>query len=98
MERMIRKQIYIQKRQETMLKRLARQRGVSEADLIREAIDRQLEQGTSTLPKSSPEAWERAHQFMLNLHAQGPIPNRSRNWTREDLYEERVIRYARRSH
>src|SRR5258707_12147176 len=37
---MIRKQVYIEPRHERMLKRRARQRGVTEAEIIREALDR----------------------------------------------------------
>jgi prevent-host-death family protein len=36
---MIRKQVYIEKRHDQMLKRRASQRGVTEAELIREALD-----------------------------------------------------------
>jgi hypothetical protein len=34
---------------------------------------------------------------MKALHAQGPLPNRQRDWTREDLYEERLSRYGSRT-
>lgn len=97
MAAMIRKQIYIQKRQEAMLKQLARLRRVSEAELVREAIDRQLEHAAFRPVQPDPKAWERAHKFMLAMHAQGPIPNRPRQWTREELYAERLTRYGRRS-
>jgi hypothetical protein len=92
MTQMVRTQVYIQKRQRAALKRLARARGVSEAELIRQAIDQQL--SSNVQPTSSdPKAWEKAHQFMLALHARGPIPNRPRMWKRDDLYEERLSRY-----
>ena len=38
-EQMIRKQIYLEPRQVEMLKRLARERGVSQSQIVREAID-----------------------------------------------------------
>ena len=41
MAQMLRKQIYIEKRQQALLKRLAKKRGVSEAEIIRQAIDRE---------------------------------------------------------
>ncbi len=92
MTQMVRTQVYIQKRKRAALKRLARARGVSEAELIRQAIDQQLT--SSAQPTSSdPKAWEKAHQFMLALHARGPIPNRPRTWKRDDLYEDRLSRY-----
>ncbi|MBI4674591.1 MAG: hypothetical protein HY741_23345 [Chloroflexi bacterium] len=93
---MVRKQIYISKRQHQLLKRIAHKRQVSEALLIREAIDQQLqsaEQGLST----DAEAWQRAFGLMKSLHAQGPLPNRSREWTRADLYAERINRYGTRA-
>ena len=39
MTQMLRKQIYIPKRQQVQLKRLAKARGVSEAEVIRQAIE-----------------------------------------------------------
>ena len=43
MSDMVRKQIYITRRQELLLKRLARLRGVSEAEIIRKALDKEAE-------------------------------------------------------
>ena len=43
MTQMVRKQIYIPKRQQLLLKRKAKAVGISEAELIRQAIDRNLE-------------------------------------------------------
>ena len=39
---MVRNQIYLEERQEARLKRVARGRGISEAEVIRQAIDRQV--------------------------------------------------------
>ncbi len=38
---MVRKQIYIEERHERLLKRISKARGVSEAELIRRAIERE---------------------------------------------------------
>jgi len=46
---MIRKQIYIPKRLETSLKRLAKKRRTSEAEIIREAIDQLMSAAQTTL-------------------------------------------------
>ncbi len=97
MTRMVRKQIYIEPRHEALLKRLARRRGVSEAELIREAIDQQIGGGLSHFPPSDPAAWDEAYQFMLDLHARGPVAGQARTWKREDLYEERLSRHDRDS-
>ena len=97
MTQMVRKQVYIQKRQQAALKRLARARGVSEAELIRQAIDRQLSSSAAQAFSPDPKGWEKARQFMLALRARGPLTDRPRTWKREDLYEDRLSRYGRRS-
>jgi hypothetical protein len=97
MVQMIRKQVYIEPRQEAILKRLARMRGVSEAELIRESIDRQVSGDQVQPAQPDPAAWEEAYQFMVALHARGALPEQGRKWKREDLYEERLSRYGRRS-
>ena len=43
MTHMLRKQIYIPKRQQVILKRLAKARGLSEAEIIRQAIEREVD-------------------------------------------------------
>lgn len=96
MARMTRRQIYIQERQNRMLKRLARASGLSEAGVIRQAIERHIHTGCQSA-RPDPEAWERARDFMLSLHARGPLRGRKRDWKREDLYEERLSRYDRRA-
>lgn len=95
MTQMVRKQIYIDRHQKAQLKRAAKARGVSEAELIRQAIDQKLAGGTKGTPRD-PEAWARAVALMRSLQAQGPLPSRRRTWTRDELYEERESRYGRR--
>ena len=90
---MVRKQIYIQRQQEAILKRFADLRGQSEAEVIRQAIDQQM--GGAISPAAvDAEAWEEAYQFMLELQARGPLTDQPRDWRREDLYEERMSRYG----
>jgi predicted DNA-binding protein len=97
MSTMVRKQIYLETHQEAKLKRMAQRRGISEAELIREAIDRHVSGGQSHFLPSDPVAGEEALQFMRSLHAQGPLSDQKRSWKREDLYQERVGRHERRS-
>jgi hypothetical protein len=97
MQQMIRKQIYIERRQEARLKRLAKKRGVSEAEVIRRALDQELQGAGAPHVHPDPEAWGEALRFMYALHAQGPLPDQRRTWKREDAYEERLSRYDRRS-
>jgi hypothetical protein len=87
MSQMIRKQIYIQKRQNTQLKRMAKSRGVSEAEIIREAIDQKISGGVTQVPKSDPEALEKLFLFARSRRRlAGGEPYK---WNRADAYEER---------
>ena len=56
MTHMIRKQVYIHKRQQVLLKRLARRRGVSEAEFIRQAIDQQVQSAANRPLPPDPQA------------------------------------------
>lgn len=90
---MIRKQLYLEASQDRLLKRLARERGTTEADIVRGAIDRlSAPRGT---PPASEAAWHRALRFMEALGARGPLPPEPRRWNREDIYRERLDRYGR---
>lgn len=92
MPRMIRKQVYIESRQETTLKQQARALGITEAEVIRRAIDRQM---TSVrLSIRDLKAWERERAFITKRMAKGHAPG-GRRWKREDVYEERLMRYGR---
>lgn len=93
MAHMVRKQVYIEPRQDAILKRLARTLGLSEAEIIRQAIDRQ----TSNVPTDVRDlkAWEREKAFIAERMAAGPVVS-TRKWRREDVYEERLSRYGRK--
>lgn len=102
MAAMVRKQIYIEQRQEKALKQRAREVGVSEAALIRSAIDLTL----SLTPLHVSPAYRspllpdaKARQEMLaamrKRMAEGPLPG-GRTWTREELYAERLERLSHR--
>ena len=93
MSHMVRKQIYIEPLQEALLKRIAQKLEVSEAELIRQGIDRVLGRVQSGFLRPDPKAWEEAHQFMLDLHRRGPLAGAKRTWTRDDLYQDRLSRY-----
>lgn len=87
MSRKIRKQIYIEPQQESALKRLAQRTGLSEAEVIRRAINEHLQTRRSSRPlPRDPRAWERAKKIMDKIMAQGPVPG-ERTWRREDLYD-----------
>ncbi len=80
----IRKQIYLEPDQETLLKQLSRTSGVTEADLIRQAIDRHILGGQPS--RRDLRAWEAEHAYIAGLIAQGSVEG-ARRWRREDIYE-----------
>lgn len=91
---MVRKQLYIEPRQERLLKRLAKERGTTEAEIVRAAIDKFANEPEL----SREEIWAREVERM-RAHAaatQGAL-QKPRDWKREDLYEERMRRYERDS-
>ena len=94
MTQMIRKQIYIQKSQEVRLKKVAEARGISEAEIIRRALDVELKRAGYHLAYDN-EAWQRLYNAILEMDKLPPVPQKKRNWKREDLYEERMKRYDR---
>ncbi len=88
---MIRKEVYIDERHDQTLERLARERGVTEAEIIREAIDRVENDGT---PQTrNPEAARKFFAFIREIE-QGPRRPLPR-WNRESLYEERIGRWVK---
>lgn len=93
MAQMVRKQIYIQKSQEERLKKIAEARGVSEAEIIRRALENELRLVNAYRPAYDQEAWKRIVAFWEELDKRGPVEPRSRDWKREDLYEDRMKRY-----
>lgn len=94
MSQMVRKQIYIQKSQEERLKKVSEARGVSEAEIIRRALESELKRG-GVRRAYDDEAMKRLHQAMLEMDKKPPVPRKKGDWTREDLYQERIQRYDR---
>jgi hypothetical protein len=94
MAEMVRKQIYIQERHERLLKRISKARGVSEAELIRQAIERETVGGK--LPVLAPDqaAWDKILRFANSRKAARPSA-RPHRWNRLDAYEERERRFRR---
>lgn len=87
MPQMVRKQVYIEHRQERRLKRQAQYLGVSEADIVRRGLDLAL--GQSDEGFRDTEAWKEELRF-IKKRARLPALGRKRTWTREDLYESRL--------
>ena len=84
MAQMIRKQIYIEPHQEQLLKKSAAETGMTEAEIVREAIELWSKDEEREL--HAQEAWKKARAFIEDLIAQGPVEG-GRTWKREDLYD-----------
>lgn len=95
METLVCKQVYIESRQEELLKQWTAKTGMSEADIIRQALDQWLE-AEEARRRRALAAWKEARTFIEARAAQGPVPGK-RTWTRDELYEERMNRYGRHS-
>jgi hypothetical protein len=95
MAEMVRKQIYIQERHERLLKRISKARGVSEAELIRQAIERETV-GEKPVLTPDQDAWDKILCFAKSRKALRPSV-RSYRWNRLDAYEEREKRFIRRA-
>jgi hypothetical protein len=89
---MVRKQIYIEKSDDESLKRQAAVLGISEAELIRRRIKRPLL--TTISHPTRPEAWYEELSF-IDERARLQDLKKTRGWTRDELYEERLERYSR---
>lgn len=90
---MVRKQLYIDDRQERALKGRAKALGISEAELVRQALDRVLEDGLRPGPgrlRALADFLERAATSAARGH------RLTRRIRREELYEEREARLTRR--
>lgn len=84
MAEMIRKQFYLEPGQEALLKQRARELGVTEAELVREAVNLYAFAGVST--HRDPGIWAREKDFIEALRKKGPLEG-GRRWRREDLYD-----------
>jgi hypothetical protein len=80
----IRKQIYLEPAQETILKQMSGASGLSEAELIRQAIERHIRHLQQ--PARDRQAWEIERDYIMQRMIEGS-QNGGRSWRREDLYE-----------
>lgn len=79
---MIRKQLYIEPHQDALLKKRARLEGVTEAELVRRALEAHLGRVST---RKDPAAWEKEKAFIAGRRGAGRGGRRS--WRREDLYD-----------
>ena len=81
---MVRKQIYIERRQEKALKQLARRSGKTEAEVIRQALDEHTRNQAEREQRLA--AWRELRSSMEERLNLAPVSGK-RNWRREDLYD-----------
>lgn len=93
-ESMVRKQVYITRDQEQRLKRVARERGVPEAEVLREGLTRLLESEHQS--KRTRAAWTTIEAFiqMQKERAREEETGTPHKWKREEFYEDRLSRYG----
>ncbi len=101
MSRMVRKQIYIEEEQDAALREVAEEYGVSQAELIRQAVEQKIA-GRRRVRVRYPEkirkkALENLKKFSEARKALKVETGaqEGRGWTREEIYEERESRYER---
>jgi predicted DNA-binding protein len=82
---MVRKQIYITPEQDATLKRLAKKRGVTEADVVREAIDK-VEADADAAEERRRKAGDELVAHMRR-HAATHVGTTDK-WTRDDAYDD----------
>jgi len=82
--KMVRKQLYIDPRQEALLKQRAKELGITEAELVREALDTYT-WSTKRVPRDLA-VWQEEKAFMKALMSQGAVRG-GRRWTRDELHE-----------
>ena len=89
----VRKQIYLDQRQNRLLKRLAEARGVSEAEVVRELIDWEAVAGAARPQPPSQAAWEAILKFSQQ-RAQAGKAGEPYQWNRDEIYEERLRHFG----
>jgi hypothetical protein len=98
MPKMDRKQVRLDKRQQKWLKRAAKARDVSQAEIIREAIDRYIlaEEAAAKQPDEKRKAKRRpaperpAKHGVAERLPRAPKRNKPSKWHSDDPFEERL--------
>ena len=87
-ETMTRKQLYLPRRLNQFLKRASKQRGISESEVIRQALER--DESTVSYPiRDSEAAWNEILRYVNERKAEYGGQGKPVQWNRQELYEER---------
>ncbi|MEX2247795.1 MAG: hypothetical protein WEC75_14045 [Dehalococcoidia bacterium] len=92
MARMVRKQIYLDGKQDALLKQRARELKTTESDILRRGIEQAARAEVSELDHA---AWQRELRFIRKRARTLTAIGARRSWTREELYDERLQRVRR---
>mgnify|MGYP000447737396 CR=1 FL=1 len=92
MSELIRKQVYLEKKQGSRIKRWAMQKNVSEAEIIRTVINLGLSRLSSNGLDSVGSDSTPFFQFIESLIDQGPVSG-GRTWSRDDIYDRHEQRH-----
>lgn len=92
MSEMVRKQFYIHKRHQLLLRKLAQAKGVSEAEIIRQAIEHEAAGSERQTLVPDRSAWEEilAAAEARKALSTGAVPY---DWDRLDAYQQRERRF-----
>jgi hypothetical protein len=92
MDNMVRKQIYLEKRQVKAVKKRAEILGLNESELIRRAIDRALFGAEAMVSPPDPAVWD---EIAESIHSRSDTSKGGKpyQFNREDAYSERLDRY-----
>jgi len=93
-EHMVRKQIYLPRRQNLALRRIAKERGVSEAEVIRQALEREADVKATT-GRSGTGSWFEILRFVHERWESATPANKPVEWGRQELYGERESRWLK---
>ena len=93
-EHMVRKQIYLPRRQNLALRRIAKERGVSEAEVIRQALEREADVKATT-GRSGTGSWFEILRFVHERWESATPASKPVEWGRQELYGERESRWLK---
>jgi len=82
---LIRKQLYITLEQENFLKQKAKKMGITQAELVREALDSHTY--TVDYNKRNIEKWQEEVEFIKTGMLPKDDSHKGQTWKREDLYD-----------
>jgi len=82
---LVRKQLYITREQENMLKKKAEKMGVTQAELVREALDSHTY--TIDYSRRNTHQWEEEIKYIESERRGLKEPQKGRTWKREELYD-----------